>query len=216
MSPRWPWWLAFAFVLGVSDAPNASAVLIASRGASYRRAMAFSFVAHAAGGLLAGQAVALTIPASCTSPRPTSRHLSGGRHRRSGVHAAADPAGRSGQREHRAGRRAGRRRSRRGGLAGRRWGGLHGVHPYGVLGTLLAIVISPVLGGIRRRAAPPARRVLRRASRDVDRIAAGVIWLTAGLVGLADGSNDGQKAMGLATACWSPAGASGASPCRSG
>jgi len=28
----------------------------------------------------------------------------------------------------------------------------------------------------------------------------GMIWLTAGLVGLADGSNDGQKAMGLATA----------------
>jgi PiT family inorganic phosphate transporter len=27
-----------------------------------------------------------------------------------------------------------------------------------------------------------------------------MIWLTAGLVGLADGSNDGQKAMGLATA----------------
>lgn len=28
----------------------------------------------------------------------------------------------------------------------------------------------------------------------------GAIWVTAGLVGLADGSNDGQKAMGLATA----------------
>ena len=53
--------LVFAFVLGVSDAPNASATLIAARAASYRRAMAFSFLAHAAGGLLAGEAVALTM-----------------------------------------------------------------------------------------------------------------------------------------------------------
>jgi hypothetical protein len=53
--------LAFAFVLGVSDAPNASAMLIASRTASYRSAMAFSFLTHAAGGLLAGEAVALTM-----------------------------------------------------------------------------------------------------------------------------------------------------------
>jgi phosphate/sulfate permease len=52
--------LGFAFVLGISDAPNASAVLISSRATSYRRAMAFSFFAHVAGGLLAGQAVALT------------------------------------------------------------------------------------------------------------------------------------------------------------
>jgi phosphate/sulfate permease len=53
--------IGFAFMLGVSDAPSASAVLIASRAASYRSAMAFSFVASAAGGLLAGEAVALTM-----------------------------------------------------------------------------------------------------------------------------------------------------------
>ena len=53
--------VGFAFMLGVSDAPNASAVLIASRTASYRRAMAFSFVATAVGGLVAGEAVARTM-----------------------------------------------------------------------------------------------------------------------------------------------------------
>jgi PiT family inorganic phosphate transporter len=96
--------LGFAFVLGISDAPNASAVLISSRATSYRRAMAFSFFAHVAGGLLAA--------------------------------------------------------------------------------------------GLRRLLG----RMLDRATREAVRWVRGAIWLTAGLVGLADGSNDGQKAMGLATA----------------
>jgi PiT family inorganic phosphate transporter len=167
--------VVFAFVLGVSDAPNASAVLIASRGASYRRAMAFSFAAHAAGGLLAGQAVALTMTSvvRVSAAQLPGTYLAGGL-----AGAAAVGAG----------------------LHGIGWGGFRGVRPYGVLGTLLAIVISPVIGGclagvLRRMLG----RVLRRASRDVLRSLRAMIWLTAGLVGLADGSNDGQKAMGLAT-----------------
>jgi inorganic phosphate transporter, PiT family len=70
-----------------------------------------------------------------------------------------------------------------------------------VVGTLLAIGVSPVLGSV---AAAGVRRclgrVLHRASRDVVRSLKAGIWVTSGLVGLADGSNDGQKAMGLATA----------------
>lgn len=27
------------------------------------------------------------------------------------------------------------------------WGGFHGAHPYGVVGTLVAIFLSPLLGG---------------------------------------------------------------------
>lgn len=194
--------VAFAFMLGVSDAPNASASLIASRATSYRGAMAFSFVAHVAGGLVAGQAVALTMRSLVHLPASDlpGAYLAGGvaslaftlvatRH---GVPVSASIA-------------------LVGGLAGAAaveagwsavgWGGLHGFHPYGVIGTLLAIVLSPVLGGlaaagIRRVLA----RVLRRGARDLARPLEGAIWLTAGLVGLADGSNDGQKAMGLATA----------------
>jgi PiT family inorganic phosphate transporter len=191
----------FAFVLGVSDAPNASAALIASRVASYRRAMAFSFVVHAAGGLLAGQAVALTMTSvvRVSASQLPGTYLAGGVAglaftlllTRRGVPVSASIA-------------------IVGGLAGAAlveagwhavgWGGLRGVRPYGVLGTLLAIVVSPVIGGLlagglRRLLG----RVLQRASRDVLRSLKGMIWLTAGLVGLADGSNDGQKAMGLAT-----------------
>jgi PiT family inorganic phosphate transporter len=194
--------VAFAFVLGVSDAPNASAVLIASRGASYRRAMAFSFVPHTAGGLLAGRAVALTMTSlvHVSAAQLPGTYLAGGVAglaftlllTRRGVPVSASIAlvgGLAGAALVEAGWRA----------VG--WGGLRGVHPYGVVGTLLAIVISPVLGGflaagLRRSLG----RVVHRASRDVMRSLRAMIWLTAGLVGLADGSNDGQKAMGLATA----------------
>ncbi len=194
--------LAFAFMLGVSDAPNASAALIASRTASYRSAMAFSFASHAAGGLLAGQAVALTMRSLVHVPavQLPGTYLAGGIASlaftliltRRGIPVSASIAlvgGLAGAAAVEGGRRA----------VG--WGGLHGVHPYGVLGALLAIVVSPVLGGLvaagfRRSLG----RVLQRASHDVMRSLRGAIWLTAGLVGLADGSNDGQKAMGLATA----------------
>jgi PiT family inorganic phosphate transporter len=81
------------------------------------------------------------------------------------------------------------------------WGGFHGARPYGVIGTLAAIALSPFLGGF---AAAGSRRMLGlalpKASRATARALRGMVWLTAGLVGLADGSNDGQKAMGLATA----------------
>src|SRR6185503_7815156 len=53
--------LALAFILGVSDAPNASSALVASRTAGYRAATAFAFVFHALGGFVSGTAVALTI-----------------------------------------------------------------------------------------------------------------------------------------------------------
>jgi inorganic phosphate transporter, PiT family len=194
--------VGFAFMLGVSDAPNASAVLIATRTASYRRAMAFSFVATAVGGLLAGEAVARTMM-SLVQVSPTqlpATYLAGG------VAAVAFTVALT-----RRGIPTSASIALVGGLAGAAvveggwgavgWGGLHGVRPYGVIGSLVAILLSPVLGGfvaagLRRGLG----RAVPRASRDVARWLRAMIWLTAGLVGLADGSNDGQKAMGLITA----------------
>jgi PiT family inorganic phosphate transporter len=193
--------VAFAFMLGVSDAPNASAVLIAARAASYRRAMMFSFVATAVGGLVAGEAVArvMTSLVHVASAQLPGTYLAGGLASlaftllltRRGIPVSASIAlvgGLAGAASTEAGWQA----------VG--WGGFHGLRPYGVLGTLVAIVLSPMLGGF---AAAGLRvllsRMLPRASRDVARSIRGMIWLTAGLVGLADGSNDGQKAMGLAT-----------------
>jgi len=194
--------ICFAFVLGVADAPNASAVLIATRAASYRTAMAFAFMASAAGGLLAGEAVARTMTSIVhVSPAQLpGTYLAGAVASlsftllltRRGVPVSASIAligALAGSASAQAGWRA----------VG--WGGFHGAHPYGVMGALVAILISPLLGGA---AAAGVRhllgRGLTRASRTVARSLRWMIWLTAGLVGLADGSNDGQKAMGLATA----------------
>ena len=53
--------LALAAVLGVSDAPNASAALIAARAGSYPLIVAWSATWHLLGGLLTGSAVAATV-----------------------------------------------------------------------------------------------------------------------------------------------------------
>jgi PiT family inorganic phosphate transporter len=191
--------VAFAFMLGASDAANASAVLIASRAASYRQAMAFSFLMTAVGGMLAGEAVAVTMTTLVrVAPNQLpGTYLAGGitslafavLQTRRGVPVSASIAlvgGLSGAAATEAGW----------GAVG--WGGFHGVHPYGVLGSLLAIVVSPVLGGC---AAAGFRRwlgrLLPRATREVAGLLRTSIWVSAGLVGLADGSNDGQKAMGI-------------------
>ncbi len=193
--------VGFAFMLGVSDAPNASASLIAARATSYRGAMRFAFILHAVGGMLSGQAVALTMITLVHVPpsEVAGTYLAGGvatvgftvLATRRGIPVSASIG-------------------LVGGLAGAAavvggwgavgWGGIHGWRPYGVAGTLAAVVISPMLGGIvagalRRGLKPVAQRATRRSLRPLR----GLIWVTAGLVALADGSNDGQKAMGLGT-----------------
>jgi len=194
--------VGFAFMLGVSDAPNASAALIAARAGGYRTVMAFSFVVHVVGGIIAGQAVAVTMTSLVHVPAHelSQVYLAGGLPSlcftlvatRRGVPVSASIAIVGGL----AGAAA-----VEGGLSAVGWGGLHGLHPYGVAGTLAALVVSPLLGGVASAATRGALgAALRRASRRALGPVRGSIWVTAGVVALADGSNDGQKAMGLATA----------------
>ncbi len=194
--------IGFAFMLGVSDAPNASASLIASRAASYRSAMAFSFIAHVCGGIIAGQAVAATMSSleHVSNSQLPGTYIAGGLASLGFTFFAtrkAIPVSAS--------------IGLVGGLVGAAaatsgwhnvgWGGVHGIKPYGVIGTLLAIGISPIIGGV---VAAGMRRILGRSLKRASRGAIAPvrlgIWITAGLVGLADGSNDGQKAMGLIAA----------------
>ncbi len=201
--------LGFAFMLGVSDAPNASASLIAARASSYRGAMVFAFAFHVLGGLLAGQAVALTMVTLVHVPadRVALTYLAGGLATIAFTLAAT-----------RRGIPVSASIGLVGGLAGAAaviggwravgWGGMHGTSPYGVIGTLAAVLLSPILGAVvaaafRRGLQPIARRATRSSIHPVR----GLIWLTAGLVAIADGSNDGQKAMGLATGLLVAAGA---------
>jgi PiT family inorganic phosphate transporter len=193
--------IGFAFMLGVSDAPNASASLLAARATSYRGAVAFAFLFHVVGGMLAGQAVARTM-VGLVHVAPTqvaATYLAGGLATigfsligtRRGLPVSASIG-------------------LVGGLVGAAvvvagwssvgWGGFASGHLVGVIGVLAAVLLSPWLGAglaaaVRKGLEPIAQRATRRSLRPLRAL----IWATAGLVAIADGSNDGQKAMGLAT-----------------
>ena len=73
--------------------------------------------------------------------------------------------------------------------------------PYGMAGALAGLAISPVVGAgagwlVRRLVRSGTARATRRALGPVK----GGIWVAAGLVALSDGTNDGQKAMGISAA----------------
>ena len=194
--------LGLAFVLGVSDAPNATSALVASRAAKWHVALAFSFALHAVGALLGGTAVALTVSGVIS----VSRDDLPAAYAAACLAAIGFVAGVA-----RLGLPASATYGLVGGLVGAglvargldgiRWGGLDGVRPDGVLGTLAGLVVSPVVGAsagwVARRVAV---RATARATRRLLGPVKGAIWTAAGLVALSDGTNDGQKAMGVAAA----------------
>jgi len=192
--------LGLAFVLGISDAPNATAALVASRAAGWRGAIAFSFTLHLLGALLGGTAVALTM----------NGLVSVGKDDVAPVYASASLAAILFVA---AAARFGIPSSATygviGGLAGAavaadgwgaiRWGGVSGVHPHGMLAVVGALIVSPLLGvacGLGMQAV--LRRSLRRGTRRLLGPVRGGVWLAAGAVAVSDGLNDGQKATGLA------------------
>lgn len=208
--------LALAALLGVSDAPNAIAALVSGRTRSYHAVAAWSLGWHVLGGLLAGTVVARTtidlvrvppqlltpvLAAGCWSTViftwwttrhgfPTSASV--------GLVGGLAGAGIAGQ-----------------GWRGVYWGGLEGFRLVGVLGVLGGILIAPVVAGtagvlLDRLARPIALRLHRGAAAP---LRAGV-WVASAAVALADGTNDGQKAMGVLAA--SVSGAAVLSPGGSG
>jgi PiT family inorganic phosphate transporter len=81
------------------------------------------------------------------------------------------------------------------------WGGFEGWHPVGLLGTLVALAVSPVIGAI---AAFTLLRVLQRAlRRATTRVRAPVNagqWVGSAALAFSHGSNDAQKAIGVIAA----------------
>jgi PiT family inorganic phosphate transporter len=193
--------LGLAFVLGVSDAPNATAAIVVSRAAGWGPALAFSSVLHAAGVLAGGTAVAVTINGLVHVPRGDVSYVyaAGGTASIAFVLVAqrlSIPSSAT--------------YGLVGGLVGAglvasghhaiHWGGFTGGRPEGVIGVAVSLVLSPafgVAGGMLVRAG--IGRVLARGTRRLLGPVRGGIWLAAGAVAVSDGLNDGQKAMGLAT-----------------
>ena len=193
---------AFAVTNGVHDAGNAIAAPIVTGAIRPAPAVVWAAIFHVVGALVVGTAVAATIAGIVIVP--SDKML--------GVLAAAVlgallwslltlwrgiPCS-SGHCL--VGALAGAALAEGGGSAVH-WGGLEGLRPVGVLGSLLwlffatAIVLPLAVLGIRL-----ARRSLRRARRSVETpVRRGELVASAGLA-FAHGSNDAQKTMGLMTA----------------
>jgi PiT family inorganic phosphate transporter len=193
---------AFAVVNGVHDAGNAIAAPIVTRAMRPAPAVVFAAVFHVIGALVVGTAVAATIAGIVIVPADRMLEVlaaavlgalvwnlatlwwglpcSSG-HCLIGALAGSALA--------------------EGGPSAVHWGGLMGLRPEGVVGSLLwlffstAIALPLALAGIRL-----ARQLLRRARRVVETpVRRGELVASAGLA-FAHGSNDAQKTMGLMTA----------------
>lgn len=194
--------LAFAITNGLHDASNAIATLVATRAASPARAIVLAAVFNLLGPLAVGAAVADTIGGIVTVAPSVAIEVIG-----AGLAAAVTwnlitwalglPSS-SGQ-------------ALVGGLVGAalleggadavQWGGFDGLHPVGVVGTVVALAISPPLGAL---AAMVAIRALRRAARRATTrwrtpLHAGQ-WGTAAALAFSHGANDAQKSVGVIAA----------------
>jgi len=197
--------VAFALTNGFHDASNAIATLVATRAATPGQAVALSAVFNMGGAVLLGTAVADTIGKIVTVPQAQMIPVVGaglagatawnaitwwrGLPSSSGhalvgglVGAAVADGILSG---------AGR-------LGSVQWGGFDGWHPTGVIGVLVALLISPPLGFA---VAFLLLRLLRLMSRRWTTRWIGPVrgsgWVAAAGLSFSHGGNDAQKSMGV-------------------
>lgn len=194
--------LALAALLGVGDAPNSTAALLSARTGSYPAVAAWSLTWHVVGGVLAGEAVARTVVGLVHVGSKLADPVFGAAcltavgftwlSTRRGVPTSASVAlvgGLAG-----AGLAAG-------GVGAVAWGGLSGARLVGVLGVLIGILLAPFLAGLAAGVVDwLARRVAYHLRRPALRGLHGGLWLASAAVAVADGTNDGQKAMGILAA----------------
>lgn len=201
---------AFALTNGFHDASNAIATLVATRGATPGQAVALSAVFTMAGALLLGTAVADTIATIVDLPADET--------------VAAVGAGLAGATAWNLltwwkGLPSSSGHALVGGLVGAAlveggtdavlWGGFDGWHPVGVLGTLVALVLSPfvglALGYVLLRL---LRGLARRWTTAWRGPMTGVGWVASAGLSSSHGANDAQKAMGVIAALLLAAGVS--------
>jgi inorganic phosphate transporter, PiT family len=191
--------LAFAFTNGFHDAANAIATLVATRGARPGAAITLAAVCNLLGPLLLGAAVADTI-ASIIHVAPAQTVVV--------VGAALTAAVTWNLVTWWRGLPSSSSHALVGGLVGAalveagsgavNWGGVGGGHPTGVVGALVALAISPVLGfGAAWAMELGVRRGLRRATTRMNRPVLRAQWLTSGWLAFTHGANDAQKAVGV-------------------
>jgi PiT family inorganic phosphate transporter len=194
--------LAFSLTNGFHDAANAIATLVATRGARPGQALALSAIFNVVGALVVGTAVASTVAGIVTVAPSSAVAVIG-----SGVLAATLWNVATWWR----GLPSSSGHALVGGLVGAavadsgsgsvNAGGMDGLHPTGVLGVLIALAVSPVLGlGLGLVAVRLERRALRRATRHVSVPVRAGQWIASAGLSFGHGANDGQKSMGVIAA----------------
>lgn len=200
--------VAFALTNGFHDASNAIATLVATRGATPGQAVLLSAVFNMAGAVLLGTAVADTIGKIVTVPE--------------GQMVAVVGAGLAGATAWNAitwwlGLPSSSGHALVGGLVGAavadgfisgsggvdavQWGGFEGGHPTGVIGVLIALLISPPLGfAVAFLLLRFLRMVSGRWTTQWNGPIRGGGWVAAAGLSFSHGGNDAQKAMGVIAA----------------
>ncbi len=194
--------VAFAVTNGLHDAANAIAALVATRAATPKQAIVLATVFNLLGPLLLGAAVANTIGGIVTvNPSAANRVIATGLASaviwNMGAWALGLPSS-SGQAL--VGGLVGAALAQ-GGAAAVNWGGVHDGHPSGVVGSVVALAISPPLGAL---AALGVMRLCRRSARRMtvhwrSPVRAGQ-WATAAALAFGHGANDAQKSVGVVAA----------------
>ncbi len=194
--------LAFAVTNGFHDAANAIATLVATRVAKPLPAVTLAAICNLLGPLLLGAAVADTVATLVVVPEQDVVAVLG-----AGLTAAVIwnvftwSRGLPSSSSH----------ALVGGLVGAalladgvnavNWGGIEDGHPEGVLGVLIALAISPILGlGAAAALEWLARRGLRRATRAVGPPIGRAQWGTSAWLAFSHGANDAQKSVGVIAA----------------
>ncbi len=194
--------LAFSLTNGFHDAANAVATLVATRGATPGQAIAISSVFNLIGAVALGTAVADTIGKIVqVNPDAAVATIGAGLAGATAWNLLTWWRGLPSSSGH----------ALVGGLVGAAlaeggWGavnvgGFDGWHPVGVIGTLVALVLSPVIGfafafGLLRLFWLVSRRFTRRWAGSLVKGE----WVTAAALSYSHGSNDAQKSMGVIAA----------------
>ena len=194
--------LGFAATNGLHDASNAIATLVATRAATPLQAILLAAVFNLLGPLFVGTLVADTIAGIVTvAPGDAVQVIGAGLVAaviwnlltwRRGLPSSSSHA--------LVGGLVGAALAE-GGLNAVNWGGMDGWHPVGVLGTLFALAISPVLGAIAALLVIRAlRRLGRRATRRWQLVTSNGQWVTSAALAFSHGANDAQKSVGVIAA----------------
>ena len=194
--------VGFAVTNGLHDASNAIATLVATRAATPLQAILLASIFNLIGPLLIGAAVADTIGGIVTVSPSEAVAVIG-----SGLAAAVV----WNLVTWRAGLPSSSGHALIGGLVGAslveggihavNWGGLDGLRPTGVFGTLISLAVAPPLGAL---AALLVTRLVRRIARRATRrwytpVRAGE-WSMSAALAFSHGANDAQKSVGVIAA----------------